>query len=108
MIHKAVETIYIKRVAMKSCSFTLLTDKGKGSKKRGGASFVKLGYNVGPKQKRITVLCLSIQGVGNTSFGATNTIDHALQVYTFPKGCVVLSNHGIDTCGGGTQRDFFL
>ena len=42
IIHEGVDTIYLEKVTMKSHSLTLLADKGEGSKKRGGASFIKL------------------------------------------------------------------
>ena len=42
MIDEGVDTIYLEKTAMKGNSITLLADKGEGSKKRGGASFVKL------------------------------------------------------------------
>ena len=42
MIDEGVDTIYLEKTAMKGNFITLLADKGQGSKKRGGASFVKL------------------------------------------------------------------
>ena len=42
MVDEGVDTIYLEKTAMKGNSITLLADKGEGSKKRGGAAFVKL------------------------------------------------------------------
>ena len=42
MIDEGVDTIYLEKIVMKGNSVSLLADKGEGSKKRGGAAYVKL------------------------------------------------------------------
>ena len=108
MIDEGVDTIYLEKTAMKGSCITLLADKGEGSKKRGGAAFVKLVARWDAVKKRIRVLCLGIQGAGNSSMDAADAIDHALKFYDFDDKRVLLSNHGTDAGGGGTRRDLFL
>jgi len=98
----------LRKTTMKGNSITLLADKGKGSKKRDGAAFVKLVARWDAVKKRIRVLCLGIQGAGNSSMDAAEAVDHASQIYDFDDQRVLLSYHGIDAGGGGTQRDLFL
>ena len=84
---------------MISSPLVLLVDKGKGSKKRGSAAFVKLVTWWDKVKTRVRVLCLGIQGSGNSDIDAADSIDHALKLYDFNENRVLLSNHGIDADG---------
>ena len=63
---------------------------------------------MGQGKKRVRVLCIGIQGEGNSCLDFAEAIDHALQLYDFTENQVLLSYHGIDAGGGGTRRDLFL
>ena len=108
MIDEGVDIIYLEKTTMKGNSIILLADKGEDSKKRGGAAFVKLVARWDSIKKRVRVLCLGIQGAGNSSMDAAEAVDHALLIYDFDDQRVLLANHGTDAGGGGTRRDLLL
>ena len=60
MIDEGVDTIYFEKTATKGNSISLLADKGEGSKKRGGAVFIKLVARWDAIKERIRVLYLEI------------------------------------------------
>ena len=105
---KAWTTSILKKTAMKSSPLMLTADKGKRSKKRGGATFLKL-VAWWDKVKNVLGYCvLASKEQEKSGLDAAETIDHALQVYDFTDDLVLLSNHGIYAGGGGMRRDLFL
>ena len=94
MLDEGIDTIYLEKTEMKGNSISLVSDKGEGSKKRGGAVFVELVAMWDTIKERIRVLCLGIQGAGNSSMDATDAEyvrqSHQNKINSTPLGSTVV------------------